>query len=173
MVKTAAVLAIALSAAVCLGDAVRAADGPLMVVIYDKARVIHLAKPVRRLIVGNPGIADVSLESPRLLYIFGKAPGETNLIALDDNDRPLLSLSLVVTTGSDRHVAVHVPGADGPVTRDYSCVGNRCLRVPSPEANAAGGGAPAASPSVQPIAQQPQASAFSPVPANPVPPTGR
>ncbi len=176
MVRSAAFLALALGAAVCLGDVARAADASPMVVIYDKAQMLRLAKPARRVIVGNPAIADVSLETPTLMYIFGKTPGETNLIALGDDERPILYRSLVVTTEPSRGVAVHVPSGDGPTVRAYSCVVGRCLRVPSPEVTGNSGGTPAAPAAVgSDVGMPPPANAGAApgtVLANPVPPPG-
>jgi len=147
-----------------------AAGGPPLVVTFDKATVIHLDSPARRVIVGNPMIADVSVEEPTLLYVFGKAPGETSMIVLGADNKEIMSRPVVVSTDPDRLLTVSGPGGDGPVNRNYSCVANRCLRVASPEAAALAAMAPAAmqTPSSTPIpldangqpqAQQPQAGA--------------
>jgi hypothetical protein len=124
---------------------VSAAEAEPLVVTYNKARILHLAKPASRVVVGNPGIADVSMESPTLMYVFGRAPGETSLSVLGNNGQAILSRPVVVTTEGKRTVSVHVPAADGPVDRAYSCLADRCLRVPSPDTVAAGN-VPAASP---------------------------
>jgi hypothetical protein len=124
------------------GPAFTAEVAPLVLTL-DKAQVLHLSAPARRVILANPAIADVTLETPTLLYVFAKAPGETSLVVLGDDNRTLFSRPVVVTSQSDRAVSVHVPGTDGPTDRSYSCVENRCLRVPSPDA-VQGAGAPAA-----------------------------
>ena len=129
---------------VLTGTAAVAADVSPLVVVFDKAQVVHLAAPARRVIVANPAIADVSVEEPTLLYVFGKAPGETSITVLGADNRELLSRSVVVTTEPDRMVTVYRPGAEGPVGSHYSCVANRCLKVASPETVAATAIAPAA-----------------------------
>jgi Flp pilus assembly secretin CpaC len=126
----AAVMAVVLWA----GSSAGAADSGPIVVVFDKAEVLRLAKPARRVIVGNPAIADISMETPTMLYVFGKALGETSLVVLGDDDHALLSRPVVVTTASSRAVTVHVPGGDGPTSRVYSCVSGNCLRVANPEA---------------------------------------
>jgi hypothetical protein len=114
-----------------------------LVVTLDKTEILRLDQPARRVIVGNPAIADVSLENSKLMYVVAKAPGETNLIVLGDGDVPILSRPVVVTGPSERSVSVHVPTSDGPSSRVYSCIGDRCLRVPTPDA-ISNAGAPAA-----------------------------
>src|SRR5690606_24025645 len=45
----------------------------------------------------NPEIADVAVKSPRLLYVFGRKPGETTLYAVDDSENVLLSMGISVS----------------------------------------------------------------------------
>jgi hypothetical protein len=127
-----------------------AAEGRPLVVTLDKAQVVRLIEPARRVIVGNPAIADVTLETPGMLYVFGKVPGETNLIVLGDHDREMVSRALVVTTNRQRAVSVHVPATNGPSSRNYSCLSDRCLPIASPSTEASGSGAGAASAAVPP-----------------------
>jgi hypothetical protein len=108
--------------------AVAAADEPIVIPL-DHAEILRLAAPARRVIVGNPALADVTVDSPTLLSLFGKIAGETNLIVLDARDRTLLSRPLIVTRATDRAVAVHVPGKDGPTERLYSCGDSHCQRL--------------------------------------------
>lgn len=118
------------------------AEGEPLQLTFDKVKLVHLQAAARRLIVANPAIADVSLETPTLLYIFGKAPGETNLVVLGDGDRPIFSRPLVVAPETERTVSVHVPANEGAVVRTYSCTDSRCVRVTSPDGMAAGAAAP-------------------------------
>lgn len=48
-----------------------------------ESQVIKLARPVKRVAVGHPGIADFILLSPQELYVLGKSPGSTNLVMWD------------------------------------------------------------------------------------------
>jgi pilus assembly protein CpaC len=119
---------LALLSALFALSAVAQDEGALLLGI-DRAEVIHLPAAAERVIVGNPALADVTVDSPRLISVFGRAPGETNLIVLGAHDQLLLSRALVVSRGS---VAVHVPGKDGPAERDYACSGGRCRLLPAP-----------------------------------------
>ena len=143
-----------------------AADGDALQLTFDKVKLVHLQAAARRLIVANPAIADVSLETPTLLYIFGKAPGETNLVVLGDDDRLIFSRPLVVAPETERTVSVHVPANEGGVVRTYSCTDIRCVRVPSPEGMAVGAAAP--SPSANTPAQAPASTAPMPAAAGPM-----
>lgn len=114
----------------------KAADAPL-VVIQDKVQLLRLVAPAHRVIVGNPAIADVTVEQPGLIYVFGKMPGETSLTILGTDDQEIVSRSVVVTSAADRAVTVHLPGSQGPITRQYSCVGERCAKLAASDSAAA------------------------------------
>lgn len=45
-----------------------------------KSTLIRLPEPISRMSVGNPQVADITLISPREVYVLGKALGSTNLI---------------------------------------------------------------------------------------------
>src|SRR6476620_1265065 len=49
----------------------------------DQARLIRLPARVATLVVGNPLIADVTLQSGGVVVVTGKSYGGTNLIAMD------------------------------------------------------------------------------------------
>jgi hypothetical protein len=121
----------------------KAAESDPMVVFLDHAELLRLTVAATRVIIGNPALAEVTVESPRLVSIFGKSAGETNLIILDGQDHALVARPLRITQGSNGAVAVHVPGRDGPAERLYSCVDGRCLRVRSGDDN---GKSPTAAP---------------------------
>ncbi|WP_445192003.1 type II and III secretion system protein family protein [Sphingomonas sp. Tas61C01] len=46
-----------------------------------RGRLITLARPMSDVFVADPGIADVQVRSPTLLYVFGKKAGETTISA--------------------------------------------------------------------------------------------
>jgi Flp pilus assembly secretin CpaC len=74
----AALLGIALAAAAA--STARADD---LVVKYDQSQLLRLPRPAAEIIIGNPAIADISVQSGNLLVITGKTFGITNIIALD------------------------------------------------------------------------------------------
>lgn len=61
-----------------------ATSGEMVLVSVDKARVARIPDKTQTLIIGQPGIADVTmLKNSGMGVITGKSFGETNLIALD------------------------------------------------------------------------------------------
>jgi Flp pilus assembly secretin CpaC len=76
-----AVAAIAAVSALAAGPA-RAADDDI-IVKYDQSQLLRLKRPAAEIIIGNPSIADVSVQSGNLLVITGKSFGVTNIITLD------------------------------------------------------------------------------------------
>jgi Flp pilus assembly secretin CpaC len=73
--------AMAMVAAVLAAAPVRAAED--LIVKYDQSQLLRLPKPAAEIIIGNPSIADVSVQSGNLLVVTGKTFGITNIIALD------------------------------------------------------------------------------------------
>ena len=67
-----------------------------------ESQVVQLDRPVKRVAVGHPGIADFILISPQELYVLGKTPGVTNLVMWDMN-------------GKTRHLRAQVTMNLGPL----------------------------------------------------------
>ncbi len=77
------------------GTAAAVAVKPV-VVEMNEGRLIKLSTSASSVFIANPDIADVSVKSPRLVYVFGVQPGETTLYAVDRNDRMIASLKIQV-----------------------------------------------------------------------------
>ncbi len=100
---------------------------------WREAQIVRLSKPATSVIVGDPTVADVTLDDPTTLVVFGKAPGETNIMVIGNSQEMLMSKSLVVTPATARHVTVLNATADpAPSEVLYSCADQRCTRVLSP-----------------------------------------
>ncbi len=87
-----------------LRRAAQAADA--LNVALDQATIMKLPEKVSTIVVGNPLIADVAVQSGGLVVVTGKGYGSTNLIALDRAGAVLMERSIVVkgTTGSNVQV---------------------------------------------------------------------
>ncbi|MFM1991885.1 MAG: hypothetical protein RJA99_4842 [Pseudomonadota bacterium] len=59
--------------------------GPMMNLTIGKSTLLRLPGAIDRISVGNPAVADVTLISPRELYLLGKAFGSTNVIMWSRN----------------------------------------------------------------------------------------
>lgn len=72
-----------------------------------QARSISLPRNAARVVIGNPAIADVTLQSPRDLVLFGKYPGGTTLLVADQDGKAIINTSILVTAAGDGGVTVH------------------------------------------------------------------
>jgi len=70
--------------------------GAALQIEVSKGRLIRLDQPANSVFVADPDIADVQVKSPSLVYVFGKAAGETTLYAVGDGDQVLLNATVVV-----------------------------------------------------------------------------
>lgn len=70
-------------------SATLAADGSAITVNANMARVLRINAPAATVIVGNPAVADVTIQDPQTLILTGKSYGRTNLIVLDAIGNPI------------------------------------------------------------------------------------
>jgi hypothetical protein len=87
--------AFGLALCLMLGVSTRLAAADLTVAL-DEAKLLRLPDKVATIVIGNPMIADVSLQPGGLLVITGKGFGLTNLVALDRSGAVLLEKSIEV-----------------------------------------------------------------------------
>ena len=100
---------------------------------WREARIVKLSQPATSVIVGDPTVADVTLDDPTTVVVFGKAPGETNLIVLSKSQEMLLDWPIMVNPVNERHVTVLDASAEkAPSEVLYACGAERCTRVLSP-----------------------------------------
>ena len=72
------------------------AESNVVQVLVDQATLVRLDRPASEIVVGNPSIADVSVQSGRVLVVTGKSFGETNLIVMDADGKVVVNRSLIV-----------------------------------------------------------------------------
>jgi Flp pilus assembly secretin CpaC len=144
-----------LAAAVLLLPAAVRAEDPLQITL-DQASIIKLPEKVSTIIIGNPMIADVTVQSGGLVVVTGKGFGSTNMIALDRTGAVLSERSIVVGgpngqtvqlfRGTQRETYSCTPDCERRITlgdsADYftSTMGQSDARNGSAAGNAAGGG---------------------------------
>jgi Flp pilus assembly secretin CpaC len=86
-------------------------------VVVDQARLIKLPEKVATIVVGNPLIADVSLQPGGMMVVTGKGYGTTNVMALDRQGTVLVDRTVQVEGPTDKLVTVY-RGVD---RESYSC----------------------------------------------------
>lgn len=76
-------------------------------VIVDQAKVMHVSRPADIVIIGNPAIADATIQDNQTLIITGHSYGTTNLIVLDSNGQSIASELVSVGAQNDDIVTVY------------------------------------------------------------------
>ena len=84
----------------------------------DQAKLVKLPAKVATIVVGNPLIADVTMQSGGIIVVTGKGYGATNFIAMDRNGEVLVDRQIQVEGPTDQLVTVY-RGVD---RESYSCV---------------------------------------------------
>jgi Flp pilus assembly secretin CpaC len=103
---------LALSAAAFAGTA-----DDIVAVVVDQAKVVKLPDKVATIVVGNPLIADVTLQPGGMVVVTGKGYGSTNMIAMDRAGGVLAERSIQVEGPADKLVTVF----RGIERESYSC----------------------------------------------------
>ena len=87
-------------------------------VSVDQAKLFKLPNRVATIVVGNPMIADVTLQNGGIIVVTGKGYGATNFIAMDRGGEVLVDRTIQVEGPSDRLVTVY----RGVERETYSCM---------------------------------------------------
>jgi Flp pilus assembly secretin CpaC len=91
--------------------------GETVRVYLDQARLLKVPDGTSTLVVGNPLIADVAVQSGGTLVVTGKGYGSTNLVALDRNGAVIMEHQVEVQ-GPQGKVVVVFRGIE---RESYSC----------------------------------------------------
>ncbi len=103
--------------AAILVPAQRARAADTIEVVLDQAKIVKLPDRVGTIVVGNPLIADVSVQSGGMLVVTGKGYGRTNVIVLDRGGNMLVEMVVQVQGPGDNVVVVY----RGSERESYSC----------------------------------------------------
>lgn len=113
-----------LAAAGAIGAAPAQAD--TLSINVDQAQVMHLPEKIATIVIGNPLIADATLQSGGILVVTGKGYGATNLLALDRSGRVVMEKTVqVLGAGTGDIVTVY----KGVERESYSCAPNCERRI--------------------------------------------
>ena len=84
----------------------------------DQAKLVKLPTRVATIVVGNPLIADVTLQTGGILVVTGKGYGATNFIAMDRAGEVLVDRVIQVEGPTDQLVTIY----RGVERESYSCM---------------------------------------------------
>ena len=96
-----------------------------IVVHLDEARVIKLPERATTVVIGNPLIADLSVQPGNLAVVTGKSYGATNIIIMDKSGAVLTEHNIEVQGPTDKIVVVY----RGVNRATYSCTPECAARV--------------------------------------------
>lgn len=94
-----------------------AAANDMISVNVDQARLVKFPEKIASIVIGNPLIADVTLQPGGMVVVTGKGYGATNVIALDRTGSVLMDRVVQVEGPTDKVVTVY----RGTARESYSC----------------------------------------------------
>lgn len=103
-------LAILLALTAAAAPGIAEAKDPIAVNI-DMAKVMRVSAPAATVVVGNPGIADATVQDRQTLVITGKMAGLTNLVVLDAKGQLIADEVINVIKPQAGYVTVQRGGA--------------------------------------------------------------
>jgi hypothetical protein len=106
------------------GTAASAGD---LAVTIDQTKVLQLRDQAATIVVGNPAIADVTMQDGDTAFVVGKSFGSTNIIALDAGGQQIANIRVTVASAKERTVTL----LRGKNQETFSCT-PRCERTPMP-----------------------------------------
>jgi Flp pilus assembly secretin CpaC len=96
----------------------QAATPPDVVAVnVDQAKLVRMPERTATIVVGNPLIADVTLQAGGIVIVTGKGYGATNVIAMDRRGEVLVDRVIQVEGPSDQVVTIY----RGVERESYSC----------------------------------------------------
>jgi Flp pilus assembly secretin CpaC len=96
-----------------------AAPDPDRIAVYvDQAKLLKVPAKAATIIIGNPLIADVTLQSGGIVVVTGKGYGATNFIAMDRSGDVLVDRQIQVEGPTEQLVTVY----RGVERESYSCM---------------------------------------------------
>lgn len=76
-------------------------------VVMNQAKIVKLARDADTIVVGNPAIADASVQDASTIVLTGKGFGVTNLVVLDRDGSAILDEQVIVTRGTASTVRIY------------------------------------------------------------------
>lgn len=94
-----------LAAAAIVGAPAHAESG--IRILMNEAKIVKLARPADTIVVGNPDIADASVQDATTIILTGKGFGVTNLVVMDAAGDPIVDEQIFVSRQDARSVRIY------------------------------------------------------------------
>ncbi|MBC8037240.1 MAG: pilus assembly protein N-terminal domain-containing protein [Rhizobiales bacterium] len=101
------------------GVASQAIAAQPLVIHTDQSKIIDLARAPGVVVVGNPSIADATIQGNRV-FVHGRGYGTTNLIILDEDGDQIADFEIDVQLGGQNNVSLFKAGQ----LQSYVCAGD-------------------------------------------------
>ncbi len=76
-------------------------------VVMNEAKVVKLSREADTVIIGNPEIADASVQDANTLVLTAKGFGITNLVVLDRQGNPIVDEQIVVSRQAAQSIRIY------------------------------------------------------------------
>lgn len=76
-------------------------------ILMNEAKIVKLARPADTIVVGNPDIADASVQDATTIILTGKGFGVTNLVVMDETGAPIVDEQIFVSRQDARSVRIY------------------------------------------------------------------
>ena len=76
-------------------------------VTMNQAKIVKLTRPADTIVVGNPAIADASVQDASTIVLTGKGFGVTNLVVLDQEGSPIIDEQVTVVRQDASSVRIY------------------------------------------------------------------
>ena len=80
---------------------------PGIEVVMNQAKVVKLARAADTIVIGNPLIADASVQDSTTVVLTGKGFGVTNLVILDADGQPIVDEQVYVSRQDTNSVRIY------------------------------------------------------------------
>ncbi|MHA6644184.1 pilus assembly protein N-terminal domain-containing protein [Mesorhizobium sp. A623] len=97
----------AIAAAVFATACLPAQAGAGIEVTMNEAKIVKLARAADTIVIGNPGIADASVQDASTIVLTGKGFGVTNLVVLDSDGSPIIDEQVTVVRQDASSVRIY------------------------------------------------------------------
>jgi Flp pilus assembly secretin CpaC len=86
---------------------VAALAGSTIDVEINQAKILKLSRPADTVVVGNPQIADASVQDASTIVLTGKGFGQTNLVVLAEDGSPIVDQQISVSRNTASTVRIY------------------------------------------------------------------
>ena len=80
---------------------------PGIEVTMNQAKILKLSRPADTIVIGNPEIADASVQDASTVVLTGKGFGVTNLVIFDEAGAPIIDEQILVSRSTASTVRIY------------------------------------------------------------------